>query len=68
MACLRWTAEGYGNEVTSYDVLQAWSLALETADQLERLPETKTAVLRFSEGESGPAVWLRRVLGERIQP
>jgi hypothetical protein len=67
MACLRWAVEGYGSELTSYDALQAWALALETAEHLGRLDQTRASVRRLVAGTSPSAVWMRRVLAERLE-
>ena len=44
MAALRWLVEGYGYEITSVDVLDAYSHTMRAAQNIERADETQKRI------------------------
>ena len=66
MAALRWLVEGYGYEITSADVLNAYSITMRAADCAGRVDETRARVRDLVAQETFGERFVTRVLGRQI--
>ena len=67
MAALRWICEGYGYEITSLDILDAYRYTMETAANAGKGPETLERVRRLGALESPSARFVAEALGKELQ-
>ena len=63
MTALRWLVEGYGYEITSADVLAAYSLTIRAADHAGVTDETKARVRELVANETFGERFVAKVLG-----
>ena len=66
LASLKWLAQGWGYEVTGYDVLEAHDHVTNAARALGREEEARKRVLAVVSGDHSPAMWVRQILGRRL--
>ncbi|TVR67429.1 MAG: hypothetical protein EA422_00435 [Gemmatimonadales bacterium] len=66
MAALRWLVEGYGYEVTSADVLAAYSHTMRAAEHLGTAEETRTRIRTLVAQETSGDRFVTRVLGRYL--
>ncbi len=67
MAALRWLSEGWGYEVTSADVVDAYDRALEAASKLNKVDETKGRIQQLVErNERASTLFVRQSLQRRL--
>ncbi len=67
MAALRWLSEGWGYEVTSVDVVDAYELAMDAAARLNKVDEVTDQIRQLVESnESASVLFVRQSLHGRI--
>lgn len=66
MAALRWLAEGYGYEITSLDVLNAYSHTIKAAENAGCAAETQKRIHELVARESFGERFVTRVLGHQL--
>ena len=66
MAALRWLAEGYGYEITSLDVLNAYSFTMKAAGNAGRTEETRKRIRDLVEKEFCGEGFVTRILAEEL--
>ncbi len=66
MAALRWLVEGYGYEITSLDVLNAYSFTMKAAGNAGRTEETRKRIRDLVEKESCGEGFVTRILAEEL--
>ena len=67
MAALRWLCEGWGYEVTSVDVLEAYDRAMDAAARLNNIDEVADQVQQLLEStESSATLFVRQSLAVRM--
>ena len=67
MAALWWLCEGWGYEVTSVDVLEAYDRAMDAAAKLDNIDEVADRVRRLIEStESSATLFVRQSLAVRM--
>jgi len=68
MAALRWLSEGWGYEVTSLDVLEAYDRAMEAAARLNMADEVNERIRQLGEASDNAAVqFVRKVVQGRMR-
>jgi hypothetical protein len=67
MAALRWLVEGYGYEITSLHVLDAYSLTMQAAEHAGRAEETKERIRKLVATETFGDCFVTRILGPRLE-
>jgi hypothetical protein len=67
MAALRWLVEGYGYEITSLHVLDAYSFTMQAAEHAGRVEETQKRVRKLVATESSGDCFVTRILGPRLE-
>jgi len=65
LAALHWLIQGYGYEITSADVLAAYSSAMKAAEKCGTVTETRERVKALVAGES-PGGFVARILGRDL--
>jgi len=68
IAALRWMAEGYGYEITSTDVLDAYSHTMKAAENAGRADETKRRVHELVAAETFGERFVTKVLQRHLEP
>ena len=63
---LRWLVEGYGYEITSDDVLHAYSFSMKAAENAGRVEETRNRIRGLVMKETFGERFVTRVLGSRL--
>ncbi len=67
MAALRWLSEGWGYEVTSVDVAEAYDRAMDAAAKLNKISEVTGQIRRLLESdESASMLFVRQALHRRM--
>ena len=66
MAALRWLVEGYGYEITSIDVEDAYSYAMKAADNSGRTKEIHSRIHDLVAGEIVGERLVTKVLGRKL--
>jgi hypothetical protein len=66
MAALRWLVEGYGYEVTSLDVSEAYSFTMRAAENACAAAETQERIRTLVAAETFGERFVTRVLGQRL--
>ena len=56
LAALRWLSEGWGYEVTSADVVEAYDRAMDAASRLNNIDDVTGQILRLVESNESPSV------------
>ena len=65
---LRWLSEGWGYEVTSADVVEAYDRAMAAASRLKKIDEVTKQIQQLVESnESASRLFVRRDLHERMR-
>lgn len=68
MAALRWLSEGWGYEVTSIDVVEAYDWAMDAAAKLNKIDEVTGKIRQLIESnESASVLFVRRSLRARMR-
>jgi len=67
MAALRWLVEGYGYEITSVDVLNAYSFTMKAAENAGRTEETRKRIRDLVKKESFGERFVTQVLGQKLE-
>jgi len=68
MAALRWLSEGWGYEVTSADVVEAYDRAMDAAARLNNTDDANDQIRQFVESnESAPTQFVRQSLLRRLR-
>lgn len=68
MAALRWLSEGWGYEVTSVDVADAYDRAMDTASILNKIDDVNGKILQLVElNESASTLFVRQSLHGRMR-
>lgn len=68
MAALRWLSEGWGYEVTSTDVIEAYDRAMDAAFSLNKVDDVKGQIQQIIEsGESASVLFVRQSLQRRMR-
>jgi len=67
MAALRWLVEGYGYEITSVDVLNAYSFTMKAAENAGRTEQTRKRIRDLVEKESFGERFVTQVLGQKLE-
>ncbi len=67
MAALRWLVEGYGYEITSLQVLDAYSFTMQAADHAGRVEETQERIRRLVATETFSDCFVTKTLGPRLK-
>ena len=60
LAALRWLSEGWGYEVTSADVVEAYDRAMDAASRLNNIDDVTGQILRLVESNESPSVLFAR--------
>ncbi len=68
IAALRWIAEGYGYEITSTDVLSAYSHTMKAAENAGRADETKQRVRELVAAETFGERFVTKILQRHLEP
>jgi hypothetical protein len=68
IAALRWMAEGYGYEITSTDVLDAYSHTMKAAENAARADETKRRIHELVAAETFGERFVTKILQRYLQP
>jgi len=66
VAALRWLVEGYGYEITSIDVLNAYSFTMKAAENAGPVEETRNRIRGLVMKETFCERFVTRVLGSRL--
>jgi tetratricopeptide (TPR) repeat protein len=66
MAALRWLAEGYGYDVTSVDVIDAYAHTVKAAEKAGSKPETLRRIKELLITERGDGGFVAKILGPRL--
>ncbi len=66
MAALRWICEGYGYEIISLDILDAYRYTMEAAENAGKRPETLERILRLAAAGTPSARFVADVLGNEM--
>ncbi len=67
MAALRWLSEGWGYEVTSVDVVEAYDRAMDAAAKLNKIDEVTGRIRRLVESDEGVStLFVRQALHRRM--
>ena len=66
MAALRWICEGYGYEITSLDILDAYRYTMEAAANAGKGPETLERIRRLAATQTPSARFVVSVLGKEL--
>jgi hypothetical protein len=66
MAALRWLVEGYGYEITSLDVSDAYTWTMKAAEETGRVAETQERIRAMVARESGRERFVTQVIGRRL--
>ena len=66
MAALRWLCEGYGYEITSLHVLDAYSFTMRAAEHAGRAEETLERIRKLVAKEAIGDCFVTRILGPRL--
>lgn len=68
MAALRWLSEGWGYEVTSVDVVEAYDRALDAASKLNKVDDITSKIRELVErNESASTLFVRQSLHARLR-
>lgn len=67
MAALRWLVEGYGYEITSLHVLDAYSYTMKAAEHAGRAEETLERIRKLIATETLGDGFVTRILGPRLE-
>lgn len=68
LAALRWLSEGWGYEVTSADVVEAYDRAMDAASRLNNIDDVTGQILRLVESNESPSVlFVRQSLHRRMR-
>ncbi|MBL3591534.1 MAG: hypothetical protein JMN24_17375 [gamma proteobacterium endosymbiont of Lamellibrachia anaximandri] len=68
MAVLRWLSEGWGYEVTSGDVVEAYDQAMDAAARLNKVDQVKDQIRQLiNSNESASVLFVRQSLHGRIR-
>ena len=68
MAALRWLSEGWGYEVTSTDVVEAYDRAMDAASRLNKIDDVTGQILQLIEAkESASMLFVRQALRGRMR-
>lgn len=68
MAALRWLSEGWGYEVTSIDVVEAYDWAMDAAAKLNKIDDVTGKIRQLIESnESASVLFVRRSLHARMR-
>jgi hypothetical protein len=68
MAALRWLSEGWGYEVTSADVVEAYDRAMDAASRLNNIDDVTGQILLLVESNESPSVlFVRQSLHRRMR-
>lgn len=68
MAALRWLSEGWGYEVTSTDVVEAYDRAMDAAARLNNIDDVTSKIRQLSESnESASVLFVRQSLQGRMR-
>ncbi len=67
MAALRWLVEGYGYEITSLHVLDAYSFTMQAAEHAGCAEETQERIRRVVAAEIFGDCFVTRILGPRLE-
>ncbi len=67
MAALRWLVEGYGYDVTSLDVLNAYSFTMQAAENMGRAEETQQHIRDLVGKESFGECFVNKILGRELE-
>ena len=69
MAALRWLSEGWGYEVISADVVEAYHRAMDAASRLNNIDDVTGQILQLIEAkESASMLFARQSLHGRMRP
>lgn len=66
MAALKWLAQGWGFEVTGYDVVQVYGHAVEAAERLGRRAEVVEEIRKTVKSDGSVGSFVTQVLGRRL--
>ena len=66
IAALRWICEGYGYEITSLDILDAYRYTMEAAATASKERETLERMRRLVAPQTPSARFVRSVLGKEL--
>ena len=67
MAALHWLCEGWGYEVTNFDVTEAYDHAMEAATVLDNIDDVTAQILQLvGSGDSGSVKFVRQSLRSRL--
>lgn len=64
---IAWMAEGYGYEVTSDDVHDAYKHALDAAAKLDLVEQVLRDLRKIADRDNEPARWVNRALARRLE-
>jgi hypothetical protein len=67
LSSLRWMAGGWGYEITSLEVRDAFRYAMDTAARLDRAEATRTHVRALAAADTPPARFVRGVLSRALE-
>jgi hypothetical protein len=68
MAALRWLSEGWGYEVTSVDVVEAYDRAMDAASRLNKIDDVTGQILQLVESnESASMLFVQQSLRGRMR-
>ena len=67
LASLRWITEGHGYEITSVDVLDAFRVATQAAEELGRSEEVGTEIALLLRNDAPASMFVRQVLERRLE-
>ena len=68
MAALRWLGEGWGYEVSSADVVEAYDRAIDAASRLNKVDDVNDWIRQLIQtGESGSMLFVRQSLRARMR-
>ncbi len=68
IAALRWLAEGYGYEITSTDVLDAYSHTMKAAENAGSVDETKRRINEIVAAETFGERFVTKILRRHLEP
>jgi len=68
MAAIHWLCHGYGWEITDYDVVMTYNLAMEIAEKNGVAEKAFESIRSMVEQDTSPGMFVKSVLGDRIGP
>ena len=67
MASLHWLSQGWGYEITGFDVLSAFDFALKAAEELGLEAQVRKDIRKIIDQDRSPGMFVKDVLGRHFK-